>query len=117
MPFAMQWKGVIPGGQTYEKAISSLDIMATIVARTDVEINPERPLDGVDLLPFLTGKDDGEPHDYLFWRKWEQNAMAIRHGNMKLVANGDQQKNPPELYDLTEDIAESKNLEDQEGRK
>jgi len=101
VPFAMQWKGVIPGGQTYKKAISSLDIMATIVGRTDIEINPEKPLDGVDLIPFLTGKDDGEPHDYLFWRKWEQNAMAVRNQNRKVVANQNQDQYSPELFDLS----------------
>ena len=57
VPFAIRWKGVIPEGQSYEKPVSSLDIMATIVARTDVKINADRPLDGVDLIPFLTGKD------------------------------------------------------------
>jgi len=101
VPFAMQWKGVIPGGQTYKKAISSLDIMATIVARTEVEISPERPLDGVDLLPFLTGKDNGEPHDYLFWRKWEQNAMAVRNQDRKVVANENQDQHPSILVDLS----------------
>lgn len=110
VPFAIRWKGVIPGGISYEKPVSSLDIMATIVAQTDVKISSKRPLDGVDLLPYLTGEDSGTPHDYLFWRKWEQNAMAIRHGNYKLVANSKQDKNPPQLYDLTADGAEEKNI-------
>lgn len=114
VPFAMQWKGVIPGGQTYKKAISSLDIMATIIAQTDVKINPERPLDGVNLIPYLTGKNNGEPHNYLFWRKWEQNAMAIRHGNNKVVADRNREQNPPELYNLSQDLGEQYNLKTKE---
>ena len=110
VPFAIRWKGVIPEGNSYKNPVSSLDIMATIVAQTNVKINPEKPLDGVDLIPFLTGKNNGAPHDYLFWRKWEQNAMAIRHGNYKLVANKKQDQEPPELFDLSTDISESKNL-------
>lgn len=110
VPFAIKWPGVIPGGQSYEKAISSLDIMATIVAQAGVTINPQRPLDGVDLIPYLTSMDSGNPHDYLFWRKWEQNAMAVRHGNNKLVANRQQEENPPELYDLLLDEAETNNI-------
>jgi arylsulfatase A-like enzyme len=110
VPFAIRWKGMIPAGETYKKPISSLDIMATIVAQTNVKINPERALDGVDLIPFLTGKNNGTPHDYLFWRKWEQNAMAVRHGNYKLVANRKQDQENPELFDLSTDISESKNL-------
>jgi len=110
VPFAMQWKGVIPAGKTYEKAISSLDIMATVVAHTNVKISTERPLDGVNLIPYLIGENDGEPHDYLFWRKWEQNAMAIRHGNYKLVANSDQDSNAPEMYDMSTNVDEQNNL-------
>ena len=110
VPFAIRWKGVIPEGNSYKNPVSSLDIMATIVAQTNVKINPERPLDGVDLIPFLIGKNNGAPHEYLFWRKWEQNAMAIRHGNYKLVANKKQDQEPPELFDLSTDISESKNL-------
>lgn len=110
VPFAIRWKGVIPEGNSYKNPVSSLDIMATIVAQTNVKINPEKPLDGVDLIPFLTGKNNGAPHDYLFWRKWEQNAMAIRHGNYKLVANKKQDQETPELFDLSTDISESKNL-------
>lgn len=110
VPFAMRWKGTIPAGQNYTKPVSSLDIMATIVAQNTIKIASDRPLDGVDLLPYLTGKDKGTPHDYLFWRKWEQNAMAIRHGNYKLVANRKQDENAPELYDLSKDVGEKTHL-------
>ena len=114
VPFAIRWKGIIPEGKSYEKPVSSLDIMATIVAQTEVKINTERPLDGVDLIPYLTGKDKGTPHDYLFWRKWEQNAMAIRKGKHKLVANKNQDKNAPELFDLSLDAAENEDLKSKE---
>lgn len=110
VPFAIRWKGVIPEGQTYKKPISSLDIMATIVGQTDVKINPLRPLDGVDLVPYLTGLNAGEPHDYLFWRKWEQNSMAVRHGNNKLVANRQMDENPLELYNINLDGSETTNI-------
>jgi len=110
VPFAIRWKGVIPEGKTYKKPVSSLDIMATIVAQTAVEISTERPLDGVNLIPFLTGENPGTPHDMLFWRKWEQNAMAIRSGNYKLVANRNQDQNSAALYDLSVDGAESANI-------
>jgi arylsulfatase A-like enzyme len=114
VPFAIRWKGTIPEGKPYKKAVSSLDIMATIVAQTKVEIAKERPLDGVDLIPYLTGENNGDPHDYLFWRKWEQNAMAVRQGNYKLVSNKQQSENPPELYNLSTDTAETTNISSKE---
>ncbi|MCP3933023.1 MAG: sulfatase-like hydrolase/transferase [Bacteroidetes bacterium] len=113
VPFAIRWKGVIPVGQSYEKPISSLDIMATIVAQAGVRVNPLRPLDGVDLIPYVTGMNVGNPHDYLFWRKWEQNAMAVRNGNNKLVSNKNQEQNPSQLYDLSVDGAETNDLKSQ----
>lgn len=110
VPFAMQWKGTIPAGQVYREPVISLDIFGTIAAITGVKIAEDRPLDGVNLLPYLTGKKKGAPHDMLFWRKWEQNSMAIRAGSTKLVANAQRQKNNFARYDLSEDIAETTNL-------
>jgi arylsulfatase A-like enzyme len=103
VPFAMRWKGMIPQGQVYEHPISSLDIMATIVAQNEIDISKERPLDGTNLMPFLTGEERAKPHDYLFWRKWEQHAMAIRKNNFKLVANRNHDETPPVLFDLKQD--------------
>ncbi|WP_430810879.1 MULTISPECIES: sulfatase-like hydrolase/transferase [unclassified Carboxylicivirga] len=110
VPFAMRWPAVIRAGQTYDKAISSMDVMATIVAQNNIEISAERPLDGVDLIPYLTGESKEEPHDYLFWRKWEQNAMAIRQGMNKLVANNNQDNNAPELYNIENELNEQTNI-------
>jgi arylsulfatase A-like enzyme len=109
VPFAMQWKGTIPAGIDYNNPIISLDIMGTIAELTGVEISKDRPLDGVNLIPFLTGQKEGMPHDQLFWRKWEQNGMAIRKGNMKLVSNSKHEKNNHELFDLGTDLSETKN--------
>ncbi len=71
--------------------------------------------DGVDLVPYLTGEKKGEPHEYLFWRKWEQNAMAIRHGITKVVADRNQKENPPELYDLHSNVSEAQELKSTSG--
>lgn len=114
VPFAMRWKGTIPAKQNYTNPISSLDIMATIVAQNDIKINKERPLDGVDLIPFLTGKNEGVPHDFLFWRKWEQNCMAVRNGQYKLLANKNLSNNPTELYNITKDPNETKNIKEEQ---
>jgi hypothetical protein len=51
--------------------VSSLDIMATITALAEVPAAVGKPLDGVNLLPYLDGSmpDDGEPehvpHQYV----------------------------------------------------
>ena len=108
VPFAMQWKGKIPAGINYEKNVSSLDIMATIVAQNKISIDKKRTLDGVNLIPFLNGENDSEPHDYLFWRKIKYNAMAVMTGDQKLVKN--KRNDFKEMFNLSSDLSENYNL-------
>lgn len=107
VPFYAQWKGKIPAGQVYENPIIQLDIIPTALAAAGVAVNPEWQLEGVDLLPYLTGKNAEAPHEALFWRLGEQ--WAVRKGDWKLVASridGPQ----PRLFNLSEDIGEANNL-------
>lgn len=110
VPFALQWKGTVPAGTDYDQPVISLDILATIAGLSDAPLSTDRPLDGVNLIPYLTGHKKGRPHDELFWRKWEQQGMAIRSGDVKLVSNGQRQKNPAELFDLSTDWQETQNI-------
>ena len=42
--------------------------------------------------------------------------MAIRSGNHKLVSNGQQDQNPPELYNISLDLDESTNIKSEESK-
>ena len=95
----------------YDRPVLSLDIFATIAALANVPISPERPLDGVNLIPYLTGLKPGAPHDALYLRIPERTGFAVRSGDYKLVSLNTNQ--PAELYDLSRDISETKNLADQ----
>eukprot|EP01031_Cornospumella_fuschlensis_P053202 gene53202-64985_t len=108
VPFAAQWPGQLPKGLKYEHPVLSLDIFATIAALAGAPANPARPLDGVNLMPYLTGKNPGAPHDTIYLRKFDQGAFAVRHGDHKLVIpkKGD----AAQLFDLSRDLAESRNL-------
>ena len=115
VPFAMQWKGVIPANTSYEESVSSLDIMASIVDILDIKTNPKKPLDGVNIIPYLTGKKKGAPHEYLFWRKWEQNAMAAINADYKLLKV---KKNAEtEFYNLKKDVSEKENIKGSNSKK
>lgn len=106
VPFAMQWLEKIPPGQVYDQPIISLDIFVTVADYAGAE--PGKPLDGVNLVPYLLGEEQGVPHEQLFWRKFDSNSYAVRSGDLKLVnMNGKQN----ELYNLVEDIGESQELE------
>ena len=86
----------------YNKPVSSLDIAATAVAHSGAK--PVNELDGVDLIPFLTGENNGTPHEMLFWRKFDRGEYAARSGDMKLV---NYKKSEDELFNLEEDISET----------
>ncbi len=107
VPFCAQWKGHLPAGKVYEQPIIQLDILPTALAAADAKVDPAWKLDGVNLLPYLTDKTKGRPHDTLYWRFGAQ--WAIRHGDYKLV-EGREGENKPWLINLGTDIAESKDL-------
>jgi arylsulfatase A-like enzyme len=113
VPFCAQWKGKLPAGATYEHPIIQLDILPTAVAAAGGKVDPSWRLDGVDLLPYLTGQNNGKPHETLYWRFGEQ--WAVRHGDWKLVVGNEpgspaSKTKPAELINLAADIGESKNL-------
>ena len=107
VPFIAQWKGTFPAGKDYLQPVLNLDVLPTIVTAAGGKIDSNWKLDGVDLLPFVTGKDTSRPHKTIYWRFGQQ--WAIRHGDWKLVvSNGG--SGQPELYDLANDVGESKDL-------
>jgi len=107
VPFFAQWKGKLPAGKTYESPVQNLDVLPTIITAAGGQVDPTWKLDGVDLMPFLTGSNKSRPHETLYWRFGKQ--WAVRQGDMKLVvANGG--SGQPELYNLAADFGESKDL-------
>jgi arylsulfatase A-like enzyme len=113
VPFVVSWSGRVKPG-VFEKPAIQLDLHATALAAAGTSADK---LDGVNLLPFLSGEKSGAPHDALYWRFGEQ--MAIRAGDFKLVRydrNADTQtgKHEPasaaKLYNLADDIHEDKDL-------
>ena len=90
---------------------SSLDLYPTSLAAAGVPLDPE--LDGVDLLPHLTGRDRGDarpPHDRLFWRRAV--VAAARRDTWKLirVTEPDGSLRAPVLVDLAADPDERTDL-------
>ena len=105
IPFAVHWKGRIPEGQITSHPISSLDIFPTALGAAGVQDTDSYGLDGVNLLRWLEDVEEDAPHDYLYWRSGSN--AAVRKGNWKLLKGGD---NVVRLYDLSNDMAESRDL-------
>ena len=103
VPFVLRWPGTLPAGKVYSQPASSLDIAAT--ANALARLPADKQLDGVNLIPFLTGRGTGVPHGALYWRFWSQ--AALREGRWKLLSNAQE---PDKLFDLESDEHERHNL-------
>ncbi len=109
IPFMVQWKGKLPAGVVYRHPVISLDIYATAAAAAGRPVAAERT-DGIDLLPYLTGRKRGTPHELLYWHRY--NNTAVRHGDWKLLKTPRRGQIDAawQLYNLAEDLGESRDL-------
>jgi hypothetical protein len=105
VPFLAQWKGKLPAGRTHTQPVMAFDIHATALVAAGGKLPTDRPLDGVDLMPFLLGDKSGPPHDQLFWRAGRQKAARV--GDWKLV---DPRTGALMLFNLRDDIGEQHDL-------
>jgi arylsulfatase A-like enzyme len=105
VPFLLRWPARLGGETTYTLPVSTLDLLPTFFAAGGGDLASLEGLDGVNLLPFLDGTNDGRPHSTLYWKRDVR--ATVREGDWKLLRFPDR---PPELYDLTEDIGEQNNL-------
>lgn len=109
IPFVMHWPGRIPAGKTYSHPVINLDLMPTILARCGVS-SPGKGFgfDGVDLMPYITGRQQSRPHNVLYWRRGED--YAIRQGDWKLTWNDQAGPQTIRLFDMANDPEECKDL-------
>ena len=114
VPFMIRWKGTLAEGKIDSRPVVQLDVLPTALAAAGVEPSANWKLDGVNLLPYLTGTQQGSPHQALYWRLFGH--MAIRKGPWKLVKTTEgpvlaaDTTNPDlsgaQLFNLAEDIGE-----------
>ncbi|NOT07706.1 MAG: sulfatase-like hydrolase/transferase [Gemmatimonadales bacterium] len=82
-PCVIRWPARIPRGQVSNEIVHELDLFPTIAAAAGADIVPkDRPIDGVNILPFLEGKrtESGREHALYFtgtqvravkWKDWK----------------------------------------------
>jgi arylsulfatase A-like enzyme len=124
VPFLVKWPGHLPAGALYDEPVIQLDILPTVLAAAGVDFSDDSQLEGVNILPFLNGDQEGAPHEALYWRFGAQ--MAIRQGDWKLVKydptvdgqpGGKGSATDARLYNLADDLGETNNLIDKEPEK
>lgn len=132
VPCVARWPGKIPAGTVSSTPWMTIDVLPTVAKLAGAPL-PSRRIDGVDASDVLLGSVNGpSPHESLLFY-WGNELHAIRNGRWKLhfphtyrTLDGEpgkdgqpgpyrQEKIELALYDLVEDIGESKNVANEHG--
>ncbi|RMF43706.1 MAG: N-acetylgalactosamine-6-sulfatase [Planctomycetota bacterium] len=112
-PLIAKWPGHIAAGVETDFVCAHWDMLPTFCELAGIE-SPSG-LDGVSIVPTLTGTGQQPTHAYLYWEFYEQGGKrAARIGNWKAVQLNLRKSmdGPIELYDLQQDEGETVNLAD-----
>jgi arylsulfatase A len=103
VPCLMRWPARLPQGKVTSQVGITMDLSATFAAIAGAAPVADRPLDGMNLLPVLTGEQP-ELSRTLCWRidRTGRQQRAVRHGSWKYI----QDSNVEMLFDLAHDIGE-----------
>jgi arylsulfatase A-like enzyme len=107
VPCLMRWPGRLPAGKIVSQPAITMDLTATFAALAGAAPSAERPFDGIDLMPILTGQRP-ETSRTFFWRIVRDTRLqkAVRHGAWKYVHDAGYIEF---LYNVATDPSESKN--------
>ena len=115
VPLIVSWPGHVQAGTETDFMCAFWDMMPTFcdILSSDIRTSVEA-LDGISLLPVLTGQKGQKEHDYLYFEFQEQNGkQAVRKGPWKLIYQNIRGDKPYyELYNLAADPSERHNVID-----
>lgn len=106
VPAFVRWPGKIKAGSTTRQVAVTMDWTATILAAGGATTSKDFPLDGIDLMPILTGKKQMVDRT-LYWRTFQRTKhKAVRDGKWKYL----QDEKGEYLFDLSTDQEEKNDL-------
>lgn len=120
VPFIARWPGRIPAGSVSIEPISLVDMLATFASAAGEEIPPADvgAEDSHNVLPALLGDEHPSPIRPPVIGHSGRGIFSIREGDWKWIEGipANPQRwgtNPPELYNLRDDLGETNNLIEQ----
>lgn len=111
VPTIAWWPGTIAAGSESDHISGFQDILPTFSELAGV--TPPPGIDGISMVPALTGSGEQQTHDYLYWDFSEQGGkQAVRKGEWKAVRLhvSDEEEARTELYNLEDDVGEQNDL-------
>ena len=110
VPLLIKWPGVTAPNSSNDRLVSSVDLMPTLARMGNIELEGQVAADGLDIFSERSERTNKER--MLFWHypvyHHDTPASAVRKGNWKLIEK--LEAGTLELYDLSQDIAESVNV-------
>jgi arylsulfatase A-like enzyme len=107
VPYFVSWPGKIPAGGRIPDPVSHIDLLPTLAAATGAKAPADRPIDGVNLMPYLTGKAPTRlPTRAIFWQ--DGHYLAVLKDGWKLQTAERPRKDW--LFNLAADPTEQTNL-------
>lgn len=110
VPMFLRWPGTIPAAVTTTQVATTLDLSATIIAAAGAEPSAAYPLDGIDLLPILTGREPNRERTVCWRTSRATRHAAVRRGGWKYLRD----EQGEYLFDLVLDPGERRDRRGEE---
>ncbi len=121
-PLLVRWPGRVKCGSVCDVPVTTPDFFPTFLDAVGLPSRPDQHCDGVSLMPLLAGGGaDALGREAIFWHyphysnQGGSPACAVRAGDWKLIEFFEDAR--LELYNLRDDIQESRNLLDAQPRR
>jgi len=118
-PLIVKWPGKTNPGSTCDVPVIGTDFYPTMLEMAGLPPKPEEHVDGISIVPLLTGKSNDLGRKNLYWHypHYHRTAPygAIRSGDWKLIEFFEEGR--LELYELKSDPRETTNLAQQQPEK
>lgn len=116
VPCIIAWPGLTQSGTVSDQVIQTTDFYPTLLHRLGISMPKDYPVDGIDITPALKGKALDRkaiftyfPHDFRV-PDWLPASVAVNCGDWKLIRLFHYGQEGYYLYNLKDDIGETKNL-------
>ncbi|MBK1880481.1 sulfatase [Pelagicoccus mobilis] len=119
IPCIVVWPGLVEPGSVSDEVIQSSDFYPTLHAQLGVQIPKDHVVDGIDISPALLGGKLNRDAIFTYFPvrtkipDWLPPSMSVHQGAWKLIRlfhEGEDGKHEYLLYNLEEDIGETRNL-------
>jgi arylsulfatase len=116
VPFMVRWPGQVPPGGVTDEILHIADLYPTLLGLAGVAVPDDRPIDGIDQIDFLCGRQEKSNREGLvFYIKEELRAAKWRHWKMHFiwepeVNDGAIKLEAPYIFNLIQDPKEESNI-------